>query len=173
VKRRAIAIVAGSAAAVLVLAAGVVVYLAHQRGAEIAQERATRSAVSVVVEIQTMFKSLSMTVQMKDGSRRAVVGEGSMLMWVRPQPGSTNAWVAVARSPEGFFFGQRFMRRTPGSLGVSGDAQELSAQLVMGGLRDQLREAGVDQAQAQVLFDAVTKGTPVPVSAGAAAAPRK
>ncbi len=162
-KRGTIATVAGAVAAVLVLAAGVVVYLANQRGAEIAKERAQRRAATEVVEVQTVVKTLRGAVLMKDGSRRAMVGSGAMLMWVRPQAGAADTWLAVARSPDGAFFGQRLKRGPSGAIDAAGDAQELSAQLVIGGLRDQLREAGADQAQAQVLFDAIANGTPVPV----------
>ncbi|WP_298706017.1 hypothetical protein [Variovorax gossypii] len=162
-KRSTVAIIAGSAAAVLVLSAGVVVYLANQRGAEIAKERVERRAATEIVEVVTFFRTLRGTVLMKDGSRRALVGSGAMLMWVRPVAGAADTWLAVARGPDGAFFGQRLKRGPSGAIGAAGDAQELSAQLVMGGLRDQLREAGADQAQAQVFFDAIAKGTPVPV----------
>jgi hypothetical protein len=165
-KRRTIAIVAGSMAAVLAVIAGLVVYFANQRGAEIAKERAQRRAATDAVEVQYVFRSLRAAVLMKDGSRRAMEGSGAILMWVRPEAGAADTWLVVARSSDGFFFGQRMKRGSSGVIGAEGAAQELSAQLVMGGLRDHLREAGVDQAQAQVLFDAITRGTPVPVRSG-------
>lgn len=162
-KRRTVGIVAGALAAVLVFAGAVVVYLANQRGAEIAQERAHRRAAVDMVALQTVFKSMRVTVQMKDGSKRAVSGGGATIIWVSRQTGGPDAWVAVARSPDGVFFGQRFNRGSGGAVVPAGDAEALSTDLVMRGLRAQMREAGGDEAQAQLFFDAASKGTPVPV----------
>ena len=156
-KSRRLALGAG-AAAVLVVAAGAVVYLANQRGEEIASERAERTAqIAAGKLVQALVDSKSVLV-MKDGSRRELLGGTATLLSTKPVAGEKLTWLALARAASGTYFGQRFGANEKGDVRPVTDAQEIAAEVALGELRAQIAASGADVEATQAFIQAARSG---------------
>ena len=151
-------------AAVLVLAAGVVVYLANQRGEEIARQRAAVVDLAATGKVAQAFRASKSTLAMKDGSRQELVGATSSLFATKLVSREKAVWLALGRTSSGVFFGQRFGGGSDGTVQPLSQAQEVSPDLVLGELRTQLAEHGVDAQDAQAFLEAAITGQPLAVS---------
>ncbi|CAN7328206.1 hypothetical protein [Variovorax sp. LjRoot178] len=154
---------AGAAAAVLVLTAGVVVYLANQRGAEIARQRAEIAQQLAAGKLVQAFRASKNVLAMKDGSRQELVGATSFLLTTKPVAGEKATWLALGRTGSGIYFGQRFSEGPGGVVRAVTDAQEVSPEVALGELRAQIAASGADAEGAQAFLDAVSTGQPVEV----------
>lgn len=148
----------GATAAVLVLAAGVVVYLANQRGEEIARQRAAVVDLAATGKVAQAFRASKSTLAMKDGPRQELVGATSSLFATKLVSREKAVWLALGRTSSGVFFGQRFGGGSDGTVQPLSQAQEVSPDLVLGELRTQLAEHGVDAQDAQAFLEAAITG---------------
>ena len=153
-----------AAAVVMVVAAGAVVYLANQRGEEIARERAERIEKSAAGKLVRAFVESKSVLIMKDGARRELVGATATLLSTKPVPGEKLTWLALGRSASGAYFGQRFGANEKGDVRPLTDAQEISAEVALGELRAQITASGADVEATQAFIQAATTGKAVPVS---------
>ncbi|WP_232081429.1 hypothetical protein [Variovorax sp. WDL1] len=152
----------GSAAAVvLVVAAGTVVYLANQRGEEIARERTARAEQAAAGKLVQAFVNARSVLVMKDGSRRQLVGATATLLSTKPLPGEKLTWLALGRAASGAYFGQRFGANEKGDVRPVTDAQEVSAEVALGELRSQISASGAKADAAQAFLQAATSGRAV------------
>jgi hypothetical protein len=151
------------AAVVLVVAAGAVVYLANQRGEEIARERAERTAQIAAGKLVQAFVESKSVLVMKDGARRELVGATATLLSTRPVAGEKLTWLALGRAASGAYFGQRFGANEKGDVRPLTDAQEIAAEVALGELRAQISASGADVEATQAFIQAATTGKAVPV----------
>ncbi|CAN7363905.1 hypothetical protein [Variovorax sp. LjRoot178] len=154
----------GAAAVGLVVAAGAVVYLANQRGEEIAIERAERTAQIAAGKLVRAFVDSKSVLVMKDGSRRELVGATATLLSTKPVAGEKLTWLALGRAASGAYFGQRFGANEKGEVRAVTDAQEIPAEVALGELRAQISASGADVEATQAFIQAATTGKAVPVS---------
>jgi hypothetical protein len=92
---------AGAAAAVLVVATGVVVYLANQRGAQIARQRAEIAQQVTAGKLVRAFHASKTSLTMKDGSRQDLVGATSFVLATKPVVSEKATWLALGRTEGG------------------------------------------------------------------------
>ena len=155
----------GSAAAVvLVAAAGAVVYLASQRGAEIAKERAERAEQVAAGKLVQAFVESRGVLLTKNGSRRELVGATATLLSTKPVAGERMTWLALGRSGDGAYFGLRFRANEKGDVRPVTDAQEVSAEVALGELRAQISASGAGLEATEAFMHAATTGNAVHVS---------
>lgn len=152
-----------AAAAVLVVAAGTVVFLANQRGEDIARQRGALAEQQAVGKFVQAFRGSKGALVMKDGSRRELDGATSVLLVAKPIPGTAATWVALGRDASGVYFGQRFNRDASGAVRAVTDAQEVSSEVALGGLHAQIVASGADDQAARAFVEAANTGHPVAV----------
>lgn len=153
-----------AAAVVLIVAAGAVVYLANQRGEEIARERAERTAQITAGKLVQAFVDSKSVLVMKDGARRELVGATATLLSTKPVAGEKLTWLALGRAASGVYFGQRFGANEKGDVRPVTDAQEVSADVALGELRAQISASGGGAEATQAFIRAAMTGKAVPVS---------
>lgn len=151
----------GAAAAVLIVAAGAVVYLANQRGEEIARQRAEVAQRATAGKLVQAFRESRGVLVMRDGSRQALEGATSLLLTTKPVAGEKATWLALGRTGSGVYFGQRFSEDLGGAVRPATDAQEVSREVALGELRAQIAASGADRDAAQAFLQAATTGKPV------------
>ncbi|VTU44981.1 hypothetical protein [Variovorax sp. RA8] len=147
-----------TAAVVLVAAAGAVVYLANQRGEEIARGRVERAEQIAVGKLVQAFVSSKSVLVMKDGSRRELLGVTATLLSTKPVAGERLTWLALGRAADGTYFGQRFRASAQGEVWPVTDAQEVAAEFALGELRAQIAASGADVKAARAFMQAATTG---------------
>lgn len=143
---------------VLVVVAGAVVYLANQRGEEIARERAERTAQIAAGKLVQAFMNSKSVLVMKDGSRRELVGATATLLSTKPIAGKKPAWLVLGRAGSGVYFGQRFLANETGGVVPGTDAQELSEGVALGELRAQISAGGAGPEATQAFIQAAATG---------------
>lgn len=153
----------GGTATVLALAAGVVVFLANQRGEEIARRRAEHAEQQAAGKLVQAFRDSKGVLAMKDGSRRELAGETSVLLITKPVAGEAATWLALGRTAHGVYFGQRFSMGVSGAVRAVTDAQEVSSDVALGELRARIAASGAEDQAAQVFLEAARTGEPVAV----------
>ncbi|OUM00735.1 hypothetical protein A8M77_19815 [Variovorax sp. JS1663] len=153
-----------AAAVVLVVTAGAVVYLANQRGDEIARERAERTAQLAAFRLVQAFVDSKSVLVMKDGSRRELVGATATLLSTKPIAGKKPTWLVLGRAASGVYFGQRFLANEKGDVVPVTDAQEISEEVALGELRAQISAGGAGAEATRAFVQAATTGKAVPVS---------
>lgn len=153
-----------AAAMALVVTAGTVVYLANQRGDEIASERAERAAQIAAGKLVQAFVDSKSVLVMKDGSRRELLGATATLLSTKPVASEKLTWLALGRAASGAYFGQRFGANEKGEVRAATEAQEISAEVALGELRAQISASGADVEATQAFIHAATTGKAVPVS---------
>lgn len=153
-----------AAAVVLIVAAGAVVYLANQRGKEIAKQRAELTEHVAASKLVQAFVDSKSVLLMKDGSRRELVGTAATLLSTKPVAGESLTWLALGRAADGAYFGQRFGANEKGDVRPLTDAQEVSAEIALGELRTQISASGAGAEATQAFVQAATTGKAVLVS---------
>jgi len=151
---------AGAAAFVVALAAGVVVYLANQRGEEIVRQRAEIAQRAAAGNLVQAFRESKGVLIMSDGSRQALEGATSLLLTTKPVAGEKATWLALGRTGSGVYFGRRFSQGPGGAVRPLTDAQEVSQEVALGELRAQIAASGAKADAAEVFIQAATSGKP-------------
>jgi hypothetical protein len=158
--RVTIAVAAGIA---LFVAAGTVTYFAHQRGAEIAEQRAQLEQTAAAGKLVQAFADSKGVIAMTNGSQQAISGADSLLLAVKPATGEKAVWNVLGRSGAGTYFAQRFGMASDGAMKQLGQAREVSAEAALGELRAELTAGGADAEAARAFVQAASSGEPVAV----------
>ena len=153
----------GAVAVVLIAAAGAVVYLANQRGEEIARQRAEAAQRATAGKLVQAFRESRGVLVMRDGSRQLLQGATSLLLTTKPVLGEKATWLALGRTGSGVYFGQRFSEGPGGAVRPATDVQEVSREVALGELRAQIAASGAEADAAQAFIQAATTGKPVAV----------
>ena len=147
----------GVALGSLALIAGVIVYLANARGAEIAQRRAEVERSIAMGKLVQAFSASRGDLVMKNGARQQLIGARAMLISVKPAE-RHGTWLALGRTSSGTYFGQRFSLDPDGVMKPIADAQEISAGVAFAEVRLQIAASGATADAAQEFLNAATTG---------------
>ncbi|CAN7784601.1 hypothetical protein LJR175_008416 [Variovorax sp. LjRoot175] len=157
-RSRTFQIAGGALGVALLVAAGAVVFLANQRGTEIARERAKLEQSASAAELVKAFRASKTVLAMSDGTLRHLDGAAATLLWTKPEASEPGAWLAVGRSSGGAYFGQRFSRDEKGAFLAQAEAREVSAAFALRELQAQIVAAGADEEAAGAFLRAAETG---------------